>query len=85
MSKKVEIKEYTLKGQGHSKLEGKWFVVCTDLTSPSRHYRYLHTDGVWRNTAKNHVTQEYTGYFNSKQEAEDMLAKSRGGIENDTQ
>ena len=34
---------------------------------------FLHKDGIWRSSTYNSTTGEYTGYFNSQEEAEDFL------------
>jgi hypothetical protein len=36
---------------------------------------YLHSDGVWRRSAKDMESGEYTGFYKSKEEAEATLQK----------
>ncbi len=48
---------------------GKWYIAASGALD------YLHTDGVWRRGCLDINNKEHTGYFNSKEEAEQTLAK----------
>lgn len=48
---------------------GKWYVSKTVGVK----FKYLHRDGVWRDATVNE-NDEYTGYFDTKEEAEETYA-----------
>lgn len=52
-----------------SEVEGKYYVGIEDSYN-----LYLHSDGVLRLSTKNKETNEWTGYFNSKEEAQIAMA-----------
>ncbi len=46
---------------------GKWYISKPISSNKSK---YLHKDGIWRDSTVNEK-DEYTGYFDSKEEAEE--------------
>jgi hypothetical protein len=51
---------------------GRWFVFKEVGQS-----LFLHKDGIWRSSTYNPTSGEYTGYFTSQEEAEDVLKMRR--------
>ena len=52
-----------------SKHDGKWYIADDENSM-----RYLHSDGVWRNSTSN--GGRYTGYFDTRNEAAECLQKA---------
>lgn len=72
LSRKPKICQQT---NPYADFYGKWYIMKRSYTQETD--LYLHRDGIWRVTTYNILIGEYTGYFNSRHEAEFALKMSR--------
>lgn len=69
------------KNEHDCEFKGQYFISQESevITDDEAYYGgtniYLHKNGVWRNSTKDKNTQEYSGYYNSFEEAQDSLNK----------
>lgn len=51
---------------------GKWFII-KHFGVGSESHRYLHRDGIWRESTYNPLTDNFDGYYDDVNEAERCL------------